>query len=312
MGRIATVWFRAGLAIGLLTLFVVGSSGQDQKAADDKKADKVKSKLKSKTPGQKPAPKPAPPAQPAPPIRVNADVLNPQRGLVNDAQLQAWDQAYGQHFRQMMRTELHFMRLVTEPTKQQYEKIAADTEPAVKEAIRSLLVAANTGNVGGQADPRGPIAAAVARSVRDTLSREQAARYEQEIEDRTAARKRAAVVNLVAMMDKLLALSAEQREKIGDVLTNNWTDSWGQPQMLLTGGQYVPTLPDAKINPILSEGQRLIWRYVPRTNTRFGLNFTTPIVPIEDEAWGDDPAKKKVPPAGGKSAPDRVKAGDRS
>jgi hypothetical protein len=300
------VWLRAGLALGLLlTLGLVSSSGQEKKS--DKKGDK-KSAVK-------PAPRPAPPqpALPLVPAKPAAAVpLNAQRGLVNEAQMQAWEQAYGQQFRQMLRTELHFMRLVTEPTKQQYEKIAADTEPAVKEAIRSLLVAANTGNAGGQADPRGPIAAVVARSVRDTLSPEQAAKYDKELEERTAARKRAVVLNLVAIMDKHLTLSAEQRDKISEVLTNNWTDSWNQPQMLLMSGQYVPTLPDTKINPILSDGQKLIWRYIPKSNTRFGLNLSMPVVPIENELWDDDPAKKKAAPAGPKAAAEREKADNRS
>src|SRR5437660_330428 len=111
MARMTNVWLRAGLAIGLMmTLGLVSSSGQDKKAAP------------------KPAPKPV---QPPPVVKVG--VFDPQRGLVNDAQLQAWEQAYGPQFRQMLRTELHFVRLVAEPTKQQYEKIAADCEPAIKD-----------------------------------------------------------------------------------------------------------------------------------------------------------------------------------
>jgi hypothetical protein len=235
---------------------------------------------------------------------------------VNDAQLQAWEQAYGPQFRQMLRTELHFVRLVTEPTRQQYEKIAADCEPAIKDAIRTLLVAANTGNVGGQSDPRAPIAAAVARSVRTTLPPEQAARYDKELEIRTAARKRAVVLNLVAMVDKRLQLTAEQREKLGEILTDNWTESWNQTQMLMMGGQYFPTLPDAKVIAILTDAQRDIWRSIQRTNIRFGLNLSSvPGVPIPDEAWDDDPPQKKREPASDKVAPklpERVKAGKRS
>jgi hypothetical protein len=299
MGRTANLWFRAGVALGLLAICVVGSSGQDQKAAEEKKAAERKAaQLKNKNAGQKGDPKPAPP------VRVNVGAFDAQRGLANDAQVQAWEQAYGQQFRQILRTELHFMRLVTQPTKQEYEKIAADTEPSIKEAIRTLLIAANTGNVGAQADARAPIATLVARSVQATLSREQAARYDKEVELRTAARKRAAVLNLVAMMDKVLGLNAQQRDEITKILTNNWTESWGQTQMLMMAGTYLPTLPDAKILPLLSDAQRDIWRGVPKTNARFGFNMSTiPLVPIDDEVWDDEPGQKKREPAGGKAAP---------
>src|SRR5262249_4102687 len=187
MGRMANVWFRAGLAIGLLALCVVNSSGQDKKADIEKKA------AKAKKAAQKDAPKPAPPET------TKLAPFNAQGRMVNEAQIQAWENAYGAQFRQVLRTELHLMRLVTEPTRQQYERIKDESELGLKDAIRSLLVAQYTGNVGAWSDMRAPIAAVVARSVRATLSAEQAARYDKELELRTAARKRAVVLNLVAL-----------------------------------------------------------------------------------------------------------------
>src|SRR5207244_5508681 len=117
-----TRWLSGAVcAIGLVGLGFVASPSQEKKAVP------------------KEAPKVAAPAAVLIP-------LDPQRGLVNDAQVQQWEQHYGPQLRQLLRTELHFMRMVTQPTKQQYEKIAADTEPAIREAVRSLLVAQNTGN----------------------------------------------------------------------------------------------------------------------------------------------------------------------
>src|SRR4051794_27639754 len=117
MARLSNVLVRVACALGLMFLGLVGSSGQEVKKA---------------------APKVAAPT-------IAAVPLNPARAFVNDAQVQQWEQQYGPQLRQLLRTELHFMRLVCQPTKQQYEKIAADGEPAIKEAIRSLVVAANTG-----------------------------------------------------------------------------------------------------------------------------------------------------------------------
>jgi hypothetical protein len=291
MGRKANVWFRAGLTIGLLTFCVVGSPGQDKKAEERKAA-------KSKKGGApKDGPKPVAPA-------VKVAPFDAQGRMVNEAQIQAWENAYGAQFRQVLRTELHFMRLVTEPTRQEYEKIADQCEVGVKDAIRSLLVAQYTGNVGAWSDTRAPIASVVSRSVRATLSADQAARYDKELEQRTTARKRAVVDNLVAMVDKAVVLNAEQREKIGEVLANNWTESWNQTQLLVMLGRYFPTLPDAKIMPILTDAQRDIWRTIPKTNSRWGFDLSgMPIVPIEDEKWDGEAPPRKREPAGGNAAP---------
>jgi hypothetical protein len=302
MGRTSNVWFRSGLTIGLLTLCVVSSPGQDKKA-EEKKAAKAKKAV------QKDAPKPA---RPEPTKLAPFDA---QGRMVNEAQIQAWENAYGAQFRQVLRTELHFMRLVTEPTRREYEKIADLCDAGVKDSIRSLLVAQYTGNVGAWSDVRAPIAAVVARSVHATLSTDQAARYDKELEQRTAARKKAVLDNLVAMVDKAVMLNDGQREKIGEVLANNWTESWNQNQLLVMLGRYFPTLPDPKLMPILTDAQRDIWRTIPKTNARWGFDLSNmPVVPIADEAWDGEPPLKKREPAGGDAAakvPDpRRRAGD--
>ncbi len=97
------------------------------------------------------------------------------------------------------------------------------------------------------------------------------------------------------MMDKVLTLNAEQRDKLGEVLTSYWTESWNQTQPLMTGGQYFPPLPESKIAAILTDDQRAIWRGVPKTTVRYGLNMSNlPGVAIPDEVWDDDPPRKKA------------------
>src|SRR5690348_6275140 len=97
MGRMANAWFRSGLAISLLTLCVLGSPGQDKKAEEKKTA-------KAKKAGEKDAPRLVAPA-------VKVAPFDAQGRMVNEAQIQAWENAYGAQFRQVLRTELHFMRL---------------------------------------------------------------------------------------------------------------------------------------------------------------------------------------------------------
>jgi hypothetical protein len=223
------------------------------------------------------------------------------QGAANDALVQQLEQQYGIHFRQMHRMELHFMRLVTQPTKQQYEKIAADTAESVKAALRKFAESFR-GMSGDQSDPRAPIADAIAKAVRDTLTPDQAARYQKELDLRTAARKRAVVMNLVAMIDRAVVLTPDQRDKLSEILADNWNGSWDQTQLFMYGGQYFPMMPDAKINPILSDAQRAVWRGIPKGNVRFGPNVGfAQGVQIEDEVWDDD--RKAPDRPGDKAAP---------
>ena len=121
---------------------------------------------------------------------------------------------------------------------------------------------------------------------------------------RTAAHKRVIVLNLVALMDKSLVLRPDQREKLREILTNNWDASWNQTQILNYGGQYYPTMPDAKINPILTEAQRAVWGGVQK-GVQFGMDdLGLVVVPnLKEEVWEGDPSPKNPKPAGDKTAP---------
>jgi hypothetical protein len=213
------------------------------------------------------------------------------------------EQQYGPTFRQMHRMELHFMRLVCEPTRQQYEKIAADTGASVKEALRKFAQTLR-GGPHDLSDPRAPIADAVAAAVRANLSPDQAARFQKEIALRAEARKRLVVTNLVAMMDRLLILRPDQRAKLGEILADNWNESWNQMQLLMYGGTYFPPMPDAKIYPVLSDAQWAVWRGISKGNVRFGLNVSfVQGFEIEDEVWDDDGPRKAPGRADEKAAP---------
>jgi hypothetical protein len=229
----------------------------------------------------------------------------PVPARVDDAVRKQWEARYGSQVRQLHRMELHFMRLVTEPTRQQYEKIAADTEPTVKAAI-AQLVEGLAGGRGVQSDPREPIAEGIAKSVRANLSSEQAARYQKEIDLRAAAHKRLFVTSLVAMTDRVLVLRPDQREQLAKILAENWNESWNQTQILTYGGQYFPQMPDAKINPILTDAQRPVWRGISKGNIRFGMNFGfVQGTQVEDEVWDDDPPAKQPDRPNEKAAPSK-------
>src|SRR5262249_12301222 len=110
------------------------------------------------------------------------------RAAQEDLIIQQFEQQFAPQFRTLYRTELHFVRVVCQPTKQQYERIAAEGEGAVKATIKAFALnmrgMQRGGPSGEESDPRKPIADALAKSVRKTLTPEQAARYEKELEQR--------------------------------------------------------------------------------------------------------------------------------
>jgi hypothetical protein len=192
----------------------------------------------------------------------------------------------------MLKSELHFMRVVTEPTKPQFDKIAADGEAGMKPVARAFAQSMR-GVAQFQGDLRTPLIETIGKSVKANLSPDQAARYQKEVDLRVAARKRLFVTNVVAMIDRAVILQPGQRDKLGDILAANWDDSW-QIQVLMYG-QYYPALPEAKIRPILSEAQQKVWQGITKLTVRFGpaLGFG-PGIEIEDEVWDADPPAPKA------------------
>jgi hypothetical protein len=218
---------------------------------------------------------------------------------IDDAVVNQWEQQFAPMFQQLFKGELHFMRLVTDATKAQYDAVAADGDAAVKSAVRKYANAMQRG--GDYADPRIGLTDAISKSIEKHFSEEQAARYRKEIELRNTARKKLIVTNLVAMIDRVLLLQPDQRQKINDILANNWHESWNQTQILMYGGRYMPLMPDDKINPILSDKQREVWRTISKNQVRFGPNFGfNRGFEIEEEVWDEGPPAKKpdkpVPP----------------
>src|SRR5207237_7771150 len=106
-----------------------------------------------------------------------------------------------------------------------------------------------------------------------TLSQEQAARYQRELDQRAAARKRASVLGLVAHVDKALVLSAEQRDRLTKILETKWDPSWNDTQILMYGGQYFPRMPETEVLALLTDTHKTVWRGLQKGNISFGFQM---------------------------------------
>ena len=187
------------------------------------------------------------------------------------------EQQFLQQFRQLSKTELSFVRAVCQPNAEQSKKIKAAGDVGLKTAVKKFVEVQKKMQQGMRAgeepqwpDPRKLMSDALLKSVKETLSADQAKRYEAELEKRTAARKRAALLNLVAKLDKDLVLTADQRGKLTEVLDSNWKDAWGQQlEVFMYGDTYMPLLPDAQVVPVLTEKQKQIWTDIPKQHNQF-------------------------------------------
>src|SRR5579864_1669242 len=132
-----------------------------------------------------------------------------------------------------MLVELHFVRKICHPTKEQMRPIKEELERYVKERSGDFV---NMRRVRVRLEQRRRVPQ-VAGSISDTnsliqdkltalveshLSHEQASRYRSEVEKRSADRRRICVLNLVAILDRELCLTAKQRERLSSVLSTNW------------------------------------------------------------------------------------------
>lgn len=256
----------------------------------DKKA-KAEKKIEVKT---------APAAKANVRVRVGAGAANDTNAMVKE-----FEKEFEKPFNQMYVSELHFMRMACQPTKQQFEKIAEKSKPDLKAVVKEHAQQRVNGQMNGRVfpgggngrpDPRGKITSLLSRAAKDFLSSEQAAKYQKELDLRVASHKRAIAKNLVVMIDKVLFLTTDQRGKLEIVLQKNWNDAWNEPQWFQMDGSYFPPMPDGQISPLLTPPQWSVWAGIPKGQVFFGheeqLDGGFEIV---EGPWDERPGEKKAP-----------------
>ena len=196
----------------------------------------------------------------------------------NEQFVKQFEQQYLKLIQQVYRTELHFIRTVCDPTKEEFQQISADGEVALKKAVRALALAQQNGgrlaNSSKLSDPRQLIAARLNEVVQSNLPAERAGHYQAALDRREESIKRVVVLNIIAKLDKQLKLTGEQRGELQKVLASNWRNAWANTQMLLYSGGHYPQLPANKILPLLNESQKNAWHGVYNArNIHFGVNF---------------------------------------
>ena len=201
----------------------------------------------------------------------NAKQARPGVGLVDPDQAVAEGDAllkqFEKRFKSVLRDELNFVEKVCEPTddqmaeiRQVLEKYKADVVKRQADLQKRAARGQRQATV-AYADPRKLIRDSLKRTLKTTLDSERWARFDGELEQRKTDQTRAAVHNIVAKIDRDLALSAEQREKLVGALTAAWSPAWGQQFeiFLQQGGQFAPNVSPKVVTPHLNPIQKKIW-----------------------------------------------------
>lgn len=212
-------------------------------------------------------------------------------GPVDPSVLQLAKQYLPRFRQQILKPELAFVRRACQPDDDQLRDVAAAAEERLAGVVRKYAVAQNRMRHGGirasspRPEPRKLVQQDVAAVVEARLRPDQVERYRRECELRAARRKRAVVLNLVAWLDQELLLSAEQRDKLVELLTQNYQESWGPWLGLLTRRiNALPAISHELVDPVLNERQKDLWRAIPKSGNMFfgSVNFVPAGTIIED------------------------------
>lgn len=177
-----------------------------------------------------------------------------------------------------LNANLHLLRTVANPTKEQQEKILEQTTKVMEDSLADyadrMINGAGNQNMaqailqgvvfadgrGSAREPWEVVSEAVADSLKQTLSDEQFARYEAEQQARREFHREATAANFVGAVDSQLGLDDEQRAKIHEAILAGWQKGWeGSLRGLLHSPTYMPRLPNKMVVPHLTPGQKQVW-----------------------------------------------------
>jgi hypothetical protein len=221
-------------------------------------------------------PKPAPVAVPI--ARLARPGLPPLQDQA--AVLKELTDMFTPRLRPFVRAELHFIRLVCDPTTEQRRALTRDAEIVLQDVVKQMAgLQATLQQQGWNGEPfldhEKLIRDGMAKSVNAHLSPEQRAGYAAEAAQRDAVRRAAVIETLVFNLERELVLSTDQRCKLIENLTTNWDNAWCvclyQPNF--QNGTSFP-LPNPCVVPVLSKGQVEIWQGLVKPQLMYyGVRF---------------------------------------
>jgi hypothetical protein len=206
---------------------------------------------------------------------------------IDDPNIRNMEAQFRPQFQQLLYVELAFLRRECKPDAKTFAEVAkaakADLRVPLRKYASQWWARQRQGGRGDSnaVDPRSEIRKLLMPLVEAKLGPEQARLYRQECDTRAEARKHAVVVNLIAALDERLVLTAPQRAKLVESFSTNYETAWDQylEMFAYNNSNYLPSIRDESIAPLLDEQQKSIWGEIAKQNGQvfFGQIIRDPL-----------------------------------
>ncbi len=221
----------------------------------------------------------------------NANQGNMQ--IIEDQNIRNMEAQYRPQFQAALYEELAFLRRVCKPEAKPFAEIVKAANAELHVPLRNYVTlfyrprGRDSGRNASNADPRSEIRNLLIPLAEAKLGPEKARTFRKECDQRAEAHKRAVVLNVVALLDERLVLTADQRAKLVKSLSTNYEYAWEQFFAMFAWGNqnYLPSIRDESIVPLLDERQKRGWEQSSKQNGQvfFGNAFQNPLG-LEGEA----------------------------
>jgi len=197
-----------------------------------------------------------------------------------NANLNPMIQQFTQQGRPMMRSEVLLVHSLFHLTKDQLRVLVKGAEAALEKVAKEMAEFQQGGMpqvaVRGQAaknpDWANKLQETIAVEFKKQLTPEQFARYQSEVDTRSAERKEIGLRFLVDAIDRELLLSPKQRDQLMATLGPKWDGGWAMYlEYIMYGNQFFPQEVGRLVTPVLDETQKKVWQGAQKVSGFWGF-----------------------------------------
>lgn len=181
----------------------------------------------------------------------------PAMKLVQAKPLPNPKEAVNRQVRGLFQNELNVIQTVCSPDAAQCQKLVDTVEEQWQTKSRREIAKRLQPHVYGTVDLDGLVERTMQLWISELLSKEQSALYETELADRMTYRRRALISKILVWLQLKLQLSAEQLDKVQEVLETKWKDRWFRSiEATFDNETLLPELNRSWLDTILTDAQR--------------------------------------------------------
>lgn len=165
-------------------------------------------------------------------------------------------QQFMPHLNKLLLAEIHFLRKICQPDPETLARLRQAGEEEIVSIARMYARLMRKNQHSGFPDARELLTFALRKRVEESLPEDAARRYREELAARTEASKQATQGMMTVILDRHLALTPQQYERVAETVGENWHEDWGQNLQVFLYDEYAPVPGPDVLNPLLNDRQR--------------------------------------------------------